>query len=233
MFNNLTSLRFWIIPMLLAGVASVILVQPIAYFASREAAEAAVPYILIPLLLIIGVFMAMPRNGGYHHCPKCGKGLRKSKGATTCHHCGFDTLIAVGEERDRHAAKQAAPAQAKAQTVQAARQALPPVAVASPSMPSTGLANPSQTLELAMPAEVAWERVQTAMNKIGKTKQAANTSRMLVGEARYGLQAVKIKVAVVSGTKVGTSVLEIEGAGDDVWGVGERKVTERFMLALG
>lgn len=84
-----------------------------------------------------------------------------------------------------------------------------------------------------MPAEVAWLRVQAAMNQIGKTKQAANTSRMLVGKARYGLQAVKIKVAVVPGTTAGTSVLEIEAAGDDIWGVGERKVTERFLLALG
>ena len=71
------------------------------------------------------------------------------------------------------------------------------------------------------------------MARIGKVKEVAPASHMLVGKARYGTAPVHLKVAVRKGDTPEASILEIEAEGTDVWGVNARKVTERLLLAIG
>lgn len=93
MINNLFSLRFWIAPLLGAGIVAVIVTLPI-YLVAPTIHDTAIQVVFWPVALILGLYMANPRNPGgeYFHCPKCGKALRNNKGATVCHHCGFDTV---------------------------------------------------------------------------------------------------------------------------------------------
>lgn len=97
----------------------------------------------------------------------------------------------------------------------------------------SALASPTRVAELALPPEEAWRRLLSAMESVGKVEQMSAASRMVVGKARYGLNPVRIKLAVVPGSHPGASNLEIESHGQDVWGVASRKVTERVLLAMG
>lgn len=90
MINNLFSLRFWVAPLFAGGFVAWLLWLP--FYLLFGAPESVITFLMFPLALVFGLYLANPKNGGYYHCPKCGKGLRKSKGADTCHHCGYDTV---------------------------------------------------------------------------------------------------------------------------------------------
>ena len=90
----------------------------------------------------------------------------------------------------------------------------------------------SRRAELAMPPDEAWERLQEAFAEIGKVTEASDNARFLVGKVRYGLNPVRLRISVLSGGAEGTSILDIQGRGQDVWGVASRKAIDRLLGAL-
>lgn len=89
-----------------------------------------------------------------------------------------------------------------------------------------------RNIELQMPVDVAWTRLQSAANSVGKIEEAHQTSHYLVMKARYGLNPVRLRVSVLTGPTPETAVLEIGGRGQDVWGVASRKVIDRLCASL-
>lgn len=87
-------------------------------------------------------------------------------------------------------------------------------------------------VELSQPPDVTWDRVQQAFADLGKIEETHPESRYLVGKARYGLNPVRLRVAVLSGAAEGTAVLEIQGRGQDILGVASRKVIDRLVAAI-
>ncbi len=53
----------------------------------------------------------------------------------------------------------------------------------------------------------------------------------MVGRCRYGLQSVKLRVSVVD-TGRGSSLVKVQAFGDDIWGGGARKGTDKILKAL-
>jgi hypothetical protein len=90
----------------------------------------------------------------------------------------------------------------------------------------------ARTVELQLPTAQAWDRLKTAAASLGKVEEAHDTSRYLVLKARYGLNPVRLRVSVHTGPLAGTSRLDIQGRGQDVWGVASRKVIDRLCAAL-
>src|SRR5437879_5371978 len=89
-----------------------------------------------------------------------------------------------------------------------------------------------RTVELQIPPEAAWEQLKSTAATLGKVEEAHDTSRFLVLKARYGLNPVRLRVNVLTGPSRGTSRLEIQGRGQDVWGVASRKVIDRLCAAF-
>ena len=83
-----------------------------------------------------------------------------------------------------------------------------------------------------MSPAAAWDKLKSAAASLGKIQEAHETSRYLVLKARYGLNPVRLRVSVVSGTSAGTARLDIQGRGQDVWGVASRKTIDRLCAAL-
>jgi hypothetical protein len=90
----------------------------------------------------------------------------------------------------------------------------------------------ARTVELQLPTATAWDRLKTAATSLGKIEEAQENSRFLMLKARYGLNPVRLRVSVLSGPSAGTSRLDIQGRGQDVWGVASRKVIDRLCAAL-
>jgi len=80
-----------------------------------------------------------------------------------------------------------------------------------------------------MTPDVAWQRLQAAFTQIGKIEEANSASRSLVGKARYGANPVRLRVSILTGNAATSAVLDIQGRGQDVWGVASRKVTDRLI----
>jgi len=83
-----------------------------------------------------------------------------------------------------------------------------------------------------MPPDEAWDALKRAASAVGKVEEAHDATRSLVMKARYGLNPVRVRVAVISGGDGRLSLLLIQGRGQDVWGVASRKVIERLIGAL-
>ena len=90
----------------------------------------------------------------------------------------------------------------------------------------------ARTIELQMPTAEAWTRLRSAASTVGKIQEEHESSRYLVMKARYGLNAVHLRVSVISGATEGVALLEIDGRGHDVWGVASRKVIDRVCAEL-
>jgi len=90
----------------------------------------------------------------------------------------------------------------------------------------------SRRAELSLPPDEAWKRLQEAFASIGKVEEANDTSKFLVGKARYGLNPVRLRISVLSGGAPDTSVLDIQGRGQDIMGGASRKVIDRLLAAL-
>lgn len=235
--NNLTSLRFWVLPAVLGAILGSVLCLPLKLI-SDDLYENVYLWVCGAFALAIGIYLANPARGGrYFHCPACGKGLRTSKGGTTCHHCGYDTAAEI--EATRAAAAAATATAMSDQEGPAAPVPLLPGSVAQTTvLPAaepvrTQLADTSRTIELAVPSDVAWQQLKKAANDLTKVRRVSDTSRMLEAKGRYGLASVQLKLAVSPGEDPSTSRLEIMARGSDVWGVGSRKVVERLLLAMG
>ena len=90
-----------------------------------------------------------------------------------------------------------------------------------------------RTVELQCDAPEAYGLAQRAMASIGKVEQASEVTGSLVGKARYGLNPVRLRVSVRTGSVPGTAIIEVGGVGQDVWGAASRKIADRFVAALG
>ena len=90
----------------------------------------------------------------------------------------------------------------------------------------------ARTIELQMPTAEAWTRLRSAASTVGKIQEEHESARYLVMKARYGLNAVHLRVSVISGAAEGVALLEIDGRGHDVWGVASRKVIDRVCAVL-
>jgi hypothetical protein len=73
--------------------------------------------------------------------------------------------------------------------------------------------------------------VERAFSSIGKVAEVSKLTLSLTGRTRYGLQSVKLRVSVLWQGE-GRSLIQIQGFGDDVWGGGARKGTDKLIRAL-
>ena len=87
----------------------------------------------------------------------------------------------------------------------------------------------ARQIELSMTPEIAWQRLQAAFDQIGKIEEANDASRTLIGKARYGTNPVRLRVSILTGNTPPSAVLDIQGRGQDVWGVASRKVMDRLI----
>lgn len=81
------------------------------------------------------------------------------------------------------------------------------------------------------PAEAALDDVMRAFTVIGKVVDVSNLTKTITGKVRYGLQSVKLRVSVVDQGE-GQSVVRVQAFGDDIWGGGARKGTDKLVRAL-
>lgn len=87
-------------------------------------------------------------------------------------------------------------------------------------------------IELQAAPDVAFEWLQTAWTSIGKIEEASASTRTLTGKARYGLNPVRLRISVLTGAAPDSAVLDIQGRGQDVWGVASRRVIDRLVAAI-
>jgi hypothetical protein len=90
----------------------------------------------------------------------------------------------------------------------------------------------TRQVELPLDPAAAWPMVLRAADSTGKVKESVEAAHYLTLKSRYGLEAVHLRVAVLSGPTPNTSILEIQGHGDDIWGVASRKVMDKLIGAL-
>jgi hypothetical protein len=90
----------------------------------------------------------------------------------------------------------------------------------------------TRTVELQLPPAEAWERLKSAASSIGKVEEAHEPSRFLILKSRYGLNPVRLRVSVLTGATPKTALLDVQGRGQDIWGVGSRKVIDRLCTAI-
>jgi hypothetical protein len=91
----------------------------------------------------------------------------------------------------------------------------------------------ARRVELQLQPTAAWARLQQICSSLGKIEEANEMSRSLVSKTRYGLNPVRLRIAVVSGPTPDSSVLEIQARGQDVWGVASRKAMDRVVAGFG
>jgi hypothetical protein len=91
----------------------------------------------------------------------------------------------------------------------------------------------ARRVELQIEPAAAWARLEQICASLGKVEEANQTSRSLVSRTRYGLNPVRLRIAVLSGATPQSSVLEIQARGQDVWGVASRKAMDRLVAGFG
>lgn len=79
--------------------------------------------------------------------------------------------------------------------------------------------------------EIGGKDLQRAFAQIGKVLEVSELASTVKGRCRYGLQSVKLRAAVLDGPE-GKSIVQIQGFGDDIWGGGARKGTDKLIAAL-
>ena len=73
--------------------------------------------------------------------------------------------------------------------------------------------------------------LEQAFASIGKVVEVSKLTASVTGKTRYGLQAVKLRVSVLPQGEA-SSTIQIQGFGDDIWGGGARKGTDKLLRAL-
>jgi hypothetical protein len=86
-------------------------------------------------------------------------------------------------------------------------------------------------VELQLSPSDAWTQLKGAAAELGKVEEAHEAARYLILKARYGLNSVRLRVAVQSGPSE-SSRLDIQGRGQDIWGVASRKVIDHLCAAF-
>jgi hypothetical protein len=90
----------------------------------------------------------------------------------------------------------------------------------------------TRSVELPIPPADAWNRLKAAADSVGRIEEAQEGSRFLMVKARYGLNPVRLRVSVLTGPTDSTSILDIQGRGQDVWGVASRRVIDPLCAAV-
>lgn len=89
----------------------------------------------------------------------------------------------------------------------------------------------SRDVELRTTADDALTRTEAALAQVGKVKDVTRPEHRVKGSIRYGLQTVLVKAHVKANGDVSTVSLKAQG--DDVWGVGAKKVLQKWADAIG
>jgi hypothetical protein len=87
-------------------------------------------------------------------------------------------------------------------------------------------------VELNQSVDEAYVSLVSAAEGIGKIQSRSDTARYLVLKARYGLNPVTMRCAVLSNPSGKGAVIEFSGRGQDVLGVASRKIIDRLIEAL-
>jgi len=90
----------------------------------------------------------------------------------------------------------------------------------------------TRTVELQMTPAAAWNALKAAASSLGKVEETSENTRFLTVKARYGLNPVRLRVSVLSGASPETAILDVQGRGQDVWGVASRKVIDRLIASF-
>ena len=90
----------------------------------------------------------------------------------------------------------------------------------------------SRRAELSIPPDQAWKILQETFDGVGKIEKADEGARSLSGKIRYGLNPVRLRITVLSSPNLNASVLDIQGRGQDVWGVASRKAIDKLLEAF-
>lgn len=83
---------------------------------------------------------------------------------------------------------------------------------------------------LRVPIEEAFALAARAGAQCGKVIEEHPVTSSLVVRTRYGLQRIKLRVTLHP--KDNGTTVQIRGAGDDIWGAGARKGSDKFIKAL-
>lgn len=89
----------------------------------------------------------------------------------------------------------------------------------------------NRSFQYPKPADSALNDVARTFTSIGKVMDVSNLTKTVTGKVRYGLQSVKLRVAVVDHGD-GQSLVQVQAFGDDIWGGGARKGTDKLLRAL-
>jgi hypothetical protein len=68
-------------------------------------------------------------------------------------------------------------------------------------------------VDLQIPPDVAWERLQAAAPSVGTVEWVDQAGRSLVVRKRRGLGPIRLRATVLTAGSVGASVVDIEGGG--------------------
>ena len=70
-----------------------------------------------------------------------------------------------------------------------------------------------------------------SIRSIGKVVEISKQTLTITAKVRYGLQSVRLRVSVLSQGD-DRSLIQVQGFGDDIWGGGARKGTDKLLRAL-
>src|SRR6202011_1593109 len=94
-----------------------------------------------------------------------------------------------------------------------------------------GLGQSSRDVYCEAPRATVLMAIHQAARDIGHMLETNDILGSVLVQTSFGLQSVKLRVSVVpSGTG---SLVQVQGASDDVWGAGGRKGADKFFTALG
>jgi len=93
-----------------------------------------------------------------------------------------------------------------------------------------GVGESSNSITLETDQVSALRIVRAAASEVGKITEDQPAVGRIAVRARFGLQAVKVRIQVTS--QGDTSVVTFSGFSDDVWGGGARKVIDRLIAAV-
>jgi hypothetical protein len=87
-------------------------------------------------------------------------------------------------------------------------------------------------VEIQAPMPHTWNSLLAGAGSLGRVEEQHPASKYFLMKARYGLNPVRLRVSVMNGPTEQSSVVEITGRGQDVWGVASRKVIDRLLATL-
>lgn len=80
------------------------------------------------------------------------------------------------------------------------------------------------------PPAAALEAVRGALERVGRRVEVDELTTSASASVRIGLQSVRVRASVLPAGE--SSVVELSGASDDLWGGGARKACDKVVAAL-